>query len=147
LADATTPAESRADERRRAILLPYGDRHIDLKPDNRGEFKGFQIHVNFATVTVAVAGTLIRVTKREFLLLSMFVRNRNRILDRRLVLDVWGSRSQHRTVDSAVVRLRKKLREAGEQIETVFGFGYRFNEPDPRSHSVGSAGQRPGSHV
>jgi DNA-binding response OmpR family regulator len=26
-------------------------------------------------------------------------------------------------------KLRKKLKTAGRQIETVIGFGYRFNDP------------------
>ena len=33
-----------------------------------------------------------------------------------------------RTIDTHLKRLREKLREAGELIETVRGIGYRFAE-------------------
>ena len=33
----------------------------------------------------------------------------------------------------AIWKLRKKLGPAGYQIETVIGFGYRFNEPCGKS--------------
>jgi two-component system phosphate regulon response regulator PhoB len=41
---------------------------------------------------------------------------------------VWDAHPeiQTRTVDMHVQRLRSKLGEAGEMIETVRGFGYRF---------------------
>jgi two-component system phosphate regulon response regulator PhoB len=37
-----------------------------------------------------------------------------------------SERIETRTVDMHVRRLRGKLREAGDLIETVRGFGYRF---------------------
>jgi DNA-binding response OmpR family regulator len=41
---------------------------------------------------------------------------------------VWGYEAggMDRTVDTHVLRLRKKLGPAGERIETVWGIGYRF---------------------
>jgi DNA-binding response OmpR family regulator len=41
---------------------------------------------------------------------------------------VWGCapEMETRSVDVHVGRLRAKLREAGHQIETVIGLGYRF---------------------
>jgi two-component system phosphate regulon response regulator PhoB len=45
-----------------------------------------------------------------------------------LLETVWEAQPdiQTRTVDMHVQRLRSKLGEAGDMIETVRGFGYRF---------------------
>ena len=77
----------------------------------------------------------IRLTKREFELLRFLVENRNRVLSRdRLLERVWGLDRQveTRSVDVHVGRLRGKLGQAGRQIETVIGMGYRFVE-EPES--------------
>jgi DNA-binding response OmpR family regulator len=42
---------------------------------------------------------------------------------------VWGEPSVEgdRSVDNAVLRLRRKLRSLGDSIETVWGVGYRLS--------------------
>ena len=90
--------------------------------------------IDFDAVSVHVSGAAIRLTKREFELLRFLVENRNRVLSRdRLLERVWGFDRQveTRSVDVHVGRLRGKLKDAGRQIETVIGMGYRFvEEPD-----------------
>ena len=81
----------------------------------------------------------MRLTKREFLLLRFLVHNRNRVVGRDVLLaSVWPpSRGLDcRVVDSAIYKLRSKLSEAGSQIETITGFGYRFAEPPEVSEPV-----------
>lgn len=68
---------------------------------------------------------------KEYELLFYFVNNAHRVLTREMILDrVWGYDyfGDDRTVDTHVKRLRKKLGEAGNQIVTVRGAGYRFEE-------------------
>ena len=87
--------------------------------------------IDFDAVSVRVSGTSVRLTKREFELLRFLVENRNRVLSRdRLLERVWGFDRQveTRSVDVHVGRLRGKLGQAGRQIETVIGMGYRFVE-------------------
>ena len=87
--------------------------------------------IDFDAVSVRVSGANIRLTKREFELLRFLVENRNRVLSRdRLLERVWGFDRQveTRSVDVHVGRLRSKLGQAGRQIETVIGMGYRFVE-------------------
>ena len=79
--------------------------------------------------SIAVDGAQIRLTRREFELLRYLVENRNRVLSRdRLLERVWGYDRliETRSVDVHVGRLRGKLGEAGKQIETVVGLGYRL---------------------
>src|SRR5437867_4937688 len=91
---------------------------------------GYQgAHLNADFEAVAVDGASIRLTRREFELLRYLVQNRNRVISRdRLLERVWGYDRlvETRSVDVHVGRLRSKLRDAGRQIETVVGLGYRF---------------------
>ena len=94
-------------------------------------YRGKHLVADFDAVAISVNGESIRLTRREFELLRYLVENRNRVLSRdRLLERVWGYDRfvETRSVDVHVGRLRGKLREAGRQIETVVGLGYRFVE-------------------
>ena len=94
-------------------------------------YRGKHLVADFDAVAISVNGEPIRLTRREFELLRYLVENRNRVLSRdRLLERVWGYDRfvETRSVDVHVGRLRGKLREAGRQIETVVGLGYRFVE-------------------
>lgn len=80
---------------------------------------------------VLVNGKVVYLTSLEFKLLRTLAQRRGRVQERdRLLSDVWGYESMidTRTVDTHVRRLREKLGKAGDTIETVRGFGYRFRE-------------------
>mgnify|MGYP000261215453 CR=1 FL=1 len=71
----------------------------------------------------------IDLTAKEFSLLYLLVRHPGRVFSRAYLLDaVWGQHyvAGDRSVDNAVLRLRKKLGVLGEAIETVWGVGYRL---------------------
>jgi len=82
---------------------------------------------------VTVGDTLIELTRLEFDLLYRLLINPGRVLTReRLLEQAWGYDyvGDTRAVDSAVKRLRAKLREAAPEadcIESVRGLGYRIN--------------------
>ena len=92
-------------------------------------YKGTRLMADFEAVAVSVDGAAIRLTRREFELLRYLVQNKNRVVSRdRLLERVWGYDRlvETRSVDVHVGRLRGKLGDAGRQIETVVGLGYRF---------------------
>jgi DNA-binding response OmpR family regulator len=94
-------------------------------------YAGKHLTADFDAVAISVDGESVRLTRREFELLRYLVENRNRVLSRdRLLERVWGYDRliETRSVDVHVGRLRGKLGEAGKQIETVVGLGYRFVE-------------------
>jgi DNA-binding response OmpR family regulator len=94
-------------------------------------YRGRHLVADFDAVAVSVDGDAVRLTRREFELLRYLVENRNRVLSRdRLLERVWGYERfvETRSVDVHVGRLRGKLGNAGRQIETVVGLGYRFVE-------------------
>lgn len=71
----------------------------------------------------------VDLTPKEYELLIFFKNNRSIALSRDTILNaVWGYDyfGDLRTVDTHVKKLRAKLGAAGEMIETVRGYGYRF---------------------
>ncbi len=80
---------------------------------------------------VTVGDTNVMLTALEFKLLLDMATKRGRVQTREALLErVWGYApgAETRTVDTHVKRLREKLGEAGDHIETVRGVGYRFRE-------------------
>jgi DNA-binding response OmpR family regulator len=68
-------------------------------------------------------------TRTEFELLHLLLRNPGRAFSRAYLLDmVWGETyvTGDRSVDNAILRLRRKLGSQGDAIETVWGVGYRL---------------------
>jgi two-component system, OmpR family, phosphate regulon response regulator PhoB len=85
---------------------------------------------------VSVAGSLVELTPTEYKLLLILAERRGRVQSRAHLLEtVWEAAPdiQTRTVDMHVQRLRTKLGEAGDLIETVRGFGYRLKSGHSRS--------------
>lgn len=79
--------------------------------------------------SVTSHGEDVRLTAKEFLLLQYLLQHRGRVLSRDLLLtDVWGYQytGGTRTVDVHIRRLREKLPELGDAIETIKQFGYKL---------------------
>ncbi len=77
----------------------------------------------------AIDGESIELSKTEFDLLSLLLQNPGRAFSRAYLLDtVWGAEyvGGDRSVDNAMLRLRKKLGPLGENVETIWGVGYRL---------------------
>jgi DNA-binding response OmpR family regulator len=74
-------------------------------------------------------GEALDLTRTEFALLHLLLRSRGRAFSREYLRQaVWGEPHVEgdRSVDNAVLRLRKKLGALGDAIQTVWGVGYRF---------------------
>ncbi|HEY6111982.1 MAG TPA: response regulator [Chthoniobacterales bacterium] len=121
------------------VVKPFSPREVVLRIQailRRGEavdetFKAGPISIDPARHEVHINGRLVHLTSLEFKLLRALMHRRGRLLERdRLLNEVWGYESviDTRTVDTHIRRLREKLGKAGDQIETVRGFGYRFRE-------------------
>jgi DNA-binding response OmpR family regulator len=89
--------------------------------------------------TVSDGGRDVKLTAKEFLLLTYLLRHRGRVLSRDTLLgDVWGYQytGGTRTVDVHVRRLREKLPVLVDALVTVKQFGYKLLEeslPVPQS--------------
>jgi len=87
------------------------------------------IELDRDALTASVEGRTVDLTLLEYRLLETLLERRGRVQSRRQLLEAaWDTNAQieTRTVDMHVARLRAKLEEAGEMIETVRGVGYRL---------------------
>jgi two-component system, OmpR family, response regulator len=77
---------------------------------------------------VVAGGEELRLTRTELDVLAYLVLRKDRALSReQIAADVLPAEGDGRTVDAHVAKLRKKLGEAGQSIQTVWGVGYRFS--------------------
>ena len=95
--------------------------------------RGGPVTVDLNAMRVLAGGEGVDLTPTEYRLLVTLLERRGRVQSRQQLLeDAWDihARIETRTVDMHVQRLRSKLGEAGDMIETVRGFGYRYRARD-----------------
>jgi len=93
------------------------------------------IVIDSRTHRVSVEGKAIELTPIEFALLAALVGRAGHVHSREALLaEVWGAAPElaTRTVDTHIKRLRWKLGDAAESVETVRGVGYRFRVADAK---------------
>ena len=88
-----------------------------------------------ATREVKRAGAVLSLTKTEFVLLEMFMRNAGRVITRtRMIEAVWGHDRdiENNTVDVFIRQMRTKIDVPGSHklIHTIRGVGYALREED-----------------
>lgn len=102
-----------------------------VEKDEIENFEEGDLAIDFADMRVACSNEEVKLTRKEFALLSHLVQNAGRVATRQQLLDnVWGYSyfGDTRTLDVHIRRLRQKLGDCGGCIETVVGIGYRFTK-------------------
>ena len=88
------------------------------------------LEVNPSARKVTINDDEIKLTKKEFDLLLIFLENKDQVFSREQLLDkIWGMDHQNstvRTVDTHIKTLRFKLKNYGPYIKTNYGVGYSF---------------------
>jgi len=87
------------------------------------------IRLDIAGHRLMVNGEEAPLTATEFRLLKLLIERSGRVQTRgQLLSDVWGYAEDidSRTVDTHIRRLRRKLGDEADRIETVIGVGYRL---------------------
>jgi len=103
-------------------------RRADGLDTHRPIYDNGELSIDQATFSVRFKGKEVRLTRKEFALLSELARNQGRVMTRETLLDrVWSLSyyGDSRTLDVHIRRLRQKLGESS-LIETVTGIGYRL---------------------
>lgn len=106
----------------RAVLRRTDESSVPRYEDTR-------LSIDFADMRVVCEGGGVKLTRKEFALLSTLAKRSGRVATRQQLLDdVWGYQyfGDTRTLDVHIRRLRQKLGNCGDCIETVVGVGYRF---------------------
>ncbi len=102
-----------------------------VEKDDVQNYKDDRLTIDFADMRVVCGGADVKLTRKEFALLTHLIKNTGRVATRQNLLDnVWGYSyfGDTRTLDVHIRRLRQKLGDCGDCIETVVGVGYRFIE-------------------
>ena len=89
------------------------------------------IHIDPDRHEVIANGEPLEMTATEFKLLSLIMSKPGRVFTRQQIIETIHegfAAVTDRSVDVQVVALRRKLKDAGRNIETVRGVGYRFKE-------------------
>ena len=108
----------------RAVLRRVGKETIE-------RYENGKISIDFADMRVLCRENDVKLTRKEFALLAYLIKSAGRVATRQNLLDnVWGYSyfGDTRTLDVHIRRLRQKLGDCGDCIETVVGVGYRFIE-------------------
>ncbi len=90
------------------------------------------VELDFRNYRATKSGVLVDLTQREFEMMKLFVRNRDKVISRnRFLNEIWGYDRfpTTRTVDAHIAGLRQKLEADPENprfIVTVHGLGYKF---------------------
>jgi len=121
------------------VVKPFSLREVVLrirKILDRGErqtapsiLKADPLVLDLDAHTARLDDQFLELTATEFRLLTYLLRHRGRVQTREMLLDrVWGYSFEGyaRTIDTHIRRVRKKMGEAQNLIETVRGVGYRF---------------------
>lgn len=97
--------------------------------ENTLKYKDIELGLNEPDL-VKERNTKVKVSRTEYDLIRYFLSNNGKILSReQILLNVWKDKYYEvtdRTVDTCIYRIRMKLKQLGENIETVSGFGYRL---------------------
>ncbi|MEZ4393655.1 MAG: response regulator [Polyangiales bacterium] len=125
------------------VVKPFSVRELILRlkvilrrseteePTTREEVSFGCLRVDREAHRVYVSDREVALTALELRLLTTLIDRKNRVQSRETLLsDVWGLHMhvETRTVDTHIKRLREKLAEAGDYVQTVRGVGYRFAE-------------------
>jgi two-component system alkaline phosphatase synthesis response regulator PhoP len=90
-----------------------------------------ELEINRSNYTVRLGRKDLFFPRKEFEVLALLAANRGKVFSREMLLNsIWGSDVivVDRTVDVHIRKIREKLGQEGDYIETVKGVGYRFRQ-------------------
>lgn len=118
-------------------LLARIDAVLRRRTGHTGLIDFMGLALNEESFDVSYKNQHIPVTPKEFALLALLLKNRNKVFTREhLLTTIWGyaAPTEDRTIDSHVRNLRDKLRKTGfpvdEYLTTVWGLGYKWMDKD-----------------
>lgn len=103
----------------------------NVETDRFKEYKFQQVTIDEEKYLVKEGDKEIELSKKEFALLLLLVKNKGIVLSREKILDkVWESNyyAGDRSVDIYISKLREKVKSIAENIKTIKGVGYKLDE-------------------
>lgn len=100
-----------------------------LKEEAEEPVEAGGIRIDKRAHQVCIDDEVVELSYKEFELLSYFIENQGVALSREQILNsVWDYDyyGDARTIDTHVKKLRSKMKDKGDYIQTVWGMGYKF---------------------
>ncbi len=87
--------------------------------------------LNLDTLEMTAAGNPITLTRHEFLILELLIRNPKRVFSKQMIYEyAWGEEylAEDKTINVHISNIRGKLKESGTDsyIQTVWGMGFKL---------------------
>src|SRR5205085_11304611 len=108
-------------------------RRLERDPEPSSTLRFRELEVDLERHTARWAGRDVRLTAKEFALLSALLQAHGRVLSRQHLLETvwgWSHGEGTRTVDVHVRRLREKLPGLAAGLVTVKSVGYRIDKEE-----------------
>lgn len=105
---------------------------FDKIPKLENNIKFRNLEIDSASHSVRINKNEVFFPKKEFQLLHFLIANKGKVYSREILLNqIWGENIYvvDRTVDVHVAKVREKLGDYSDYIETIKGLGYRFIDP------------------
>lgn len=111
----------------KTVLRRY-DASMDKK---RNKFESDGLEIDFDSFEVKVDNDIIQLTRKEFEILKLLVKNKGIVMSReKIISSLWDDESElsenTRTIDVHINKIKKKLGRFGDRITIVRGVGYKF---------------------
>ena len=103
--------------------------NVQKPEEDKSELKVGDMTIDFRKKIVVVNGENIRLSPKEFGILSMLAKQPGRIFSREEILsEVWHGETfvLDRTIDVHIARIRRKLGDEAERLTNRQGYGYCF---------------------
>lgn len=87
--------------------------------------------LNADAMELTAAGSPVTLTRHEFLILELFIRNPRRVFSKQMIYEyVWGEEylAEDKTINVHISNIRSKLKASGTDsyIQTVWGMGFKL---------------------
>ena len=99
--------------------------------EQRDIFDNGVLRVEHDNYYVSLDGRLLRLTRKEFLIISRLTRNFDRIVPSQEIWRyAWGERApfNSESLHVHIYRLRRRLKPAGLRVDTMVSVGYRLTD-------------------
>lgn len=106
--------------------------HTRTKQGQKSDILSYNnLKIDLMSRKVLIDDLEVELTLREYDILVYLLQNIGKVLSRQQILDyIWGFEtfSYDRTIDSHIKSIRKKIGKYSQNIKTIRGLGYKFDE-------------------
>ncbi len=114
------------------VQLRRRDRNRETSAPESNAYRYKEWTLDPDTQELTAAGMPVSLTKHEFLILELLIRNPKRVFSKQMIYEyAWGEEylAEDKTLNVHISNIRSKLKESGTEsyIQTVWGMGFKLS--------------------